>query len=111
MSELGEFREAIGEVRKDIKEILQVQATTAATLEVISKESKAQIGVLFSRRDRDIERIQRIELDYTPRNDHRKLEQQVERIDRQVAKWIGALALLQVVLSIAGAWIVKAVVG
>lgn len=111
MSELAEVKDAIDELRCDVKEILQKQATTAAKLDTLGEQSSAQIGVLFGRRDKDVERIQRIELDYTPKCEHRELKEKVERIDRQVAKWIGALALIQVLLSAGAAWLMKAVLG
>ena len=111
MTEIQQLQHAVEGIQVDVKAMLQRQAETAAKLQITSEEARAQRGVLFAREEKSSERVQKIELDYTPRREHDSLKLRIEVLDRQVAKWIGALALLQIVLSLAGAWIVRMVTG
>jgi len=88
MSELEALRTAVDEVRGDVKQLLADQAGTSAKLDMLGKQNEAQIEVLFERRDRDNERVRKIELDYVPRGeftDRRKEHDGLhERIDATV---------------------------
>lgn len=111
MSELSVLQDSVEELRADVKEILQRQATTAAQLDAISKQSEAQIGVLFSRRDKDLERVQRIELDYTPKREHAETKSRLDAVEQRMWKWAGGLALVLIVLQLAGSALIRKVMG
>ena len=111
MSELGVLQDSVNEVREDIKTILQQQATTAAKLDAIAKQSEAQIAVLFARRDKDLERVQRIELDYTPKREHAETKLRLDEVERRMWRWAGGLALVLIMLQLAGSALIRKVMG
>ncbi len=111
MNELAALQQVVDEVREDIKELLQREATTAAKLDAISKQNEAQIGVLFSRRDKDLERVQRIELDYTPKRDHAETKSRLDAVEQRMWKWAGGLALVLIALQLAGSALIRKVMG
>lgn len=109
MSELAALQQSVDEVREDIKVLLQREATTAAKLDAISKQSEAQISVLFSRRDKDQERVQRIELDYTPKCEHEETKGRVAAVEQRMWRWAGGLAILMFVAQLAAGALMRTV--
>lgn len=96
MSELATLQQAIDELRCDVKQLLQDEAVTSAKLDVLSRQSDAQVAVLFEKRDQDAERVRKIELDYVPRQDcasrreehnlkHNQLDQTMSLLDRRMS--------------------------
>lgn len=111
MSELAALQQSVDEARADIKELLQREATTAAKLDAIAKQSEAQIAVLFARRDKDLERVQKIELDYTPKREHAETKSRLDAVEQRMWKWAGGLALILIALQLAGSALIRRVMG
>ncbi len=122
MSELAKLEEAVDEVRKDVKSILQQQATTAAKLDASSAQAQAQIAVLFEKRDNDGERLRRVELDYVPRGEHERLERENQKdheqvmarlgaLEKRIAGWMAIIGLVMFLLQLVGAVLLKRVLG
>lgn len=108
---MAALQQSVDEARADIKELLQREATTAAKLDAIAKQSEAQIAVLFARRDKDLERVQKIELDYTPKREHAETKSRLDAVEQRMWKWAGGLALILIALQLAGSALIRRVMG